>query len=106
MFVSRRQVSTFVDGKLHKFLRMVRLMMEDAMQFMVLRSLTAFADFIELHCMVELNIVDSGEVHPLSARPLIPPSFRNGYHFLKLLSLQKEQEGGREMGRHARRIPP
>ena len=40
----------------------VRLMMEDSMQFLVLRSLTAFADFVELHCMVELNIIDSGEV--------------------------------------------
>eukprot|EP00854_Cymbomonas_tetramitiformis_P003900 gene3900-4861_t len=48
-------------GKLHKFLRMVKLMMEDSLRFLVENSLIRFTEFIESHCMMEVTITSTNE---------------------------------------------
>ncbi|KAK3252700.1 hypothetical protein CYMTET_38016 [Cymbomonas tetramitiformis] len=52
---------TYESGKLHKFLRMVKLMMEDSLRFLVENSLIRFTEFIESHCMMEVTITSTNE---------------------------------------------
>lgn len=60
---------TYENGKLHKFLKMVKLMMEDSLRHLVEKNLERYTEFVEANCNIPVDVVDTNTA--TSTAPLV-----------------------------------